>query len=93
METQPYLQRLGARCLTPILPARQLSLYAQGGTHRSLRMIFLGHRSAKDDQDTIASDRPAHPPILLGLRVHQLIQVWFDRIHGGSAPHKMAPNI
>jgi len=49
-------------------------MQAQGGQHSALRMILLRQRGTKDQQDTIASDRPEHASIPLCLRVRQLIE-------------------
>src|SRR5215475_14001287 len=74
METHAYFQSLCAGAPPCTLLSNQLPLQAQGSQHGTLRMIFLRHRGAKDQQDTIASDWAEHTAIALCLRMHQLMQ-------------------
>jgi hypothetical protein len=74
METHAYLQSLCAGAPPCTLFSKQLPLQAQGGQHGALCMIFLRHRGAKNQQDTIAADRTEHASIPLCLRMRQLIQ-------------------
>ena len=86
METHAYLQSSVPSAPLCTLPSSQLPLQAQGGQHGALRMILLRHRGAKDQQDTIASDRAEHAPIPLGLRVRQLMQRMEPALPGLQAP-------
>jgi len=74
MEAHAYGKGRRVRTSTGLLPSGQLPMQAQGRKYRALRMILLRHRSAKDHQDTIVSDRAEHAPIPLCLRVRQLMQ-------------------
>jgi hypothetical protein len=74
METHAYLQSLCAGTRPCILRSHQLPLQAQSGQHGTLRMVLLCHRGAKDQQDTVASDRTEHAAISLCLEVRQLMQ-------------------
>jgi hypothetical protein len=74
METHAYLQSLGVSTPTCPLRSSQLPLQVQGGQHSALCMILLGHRGAKDQQDTIASDPAEHTSVPLCLRMRQLMQ-------------------
>jgi hypothetical protein len=74
METHAYFQSLCATAPPCSLLSSQLPLQAQGSQYGALRMILLRHRGAKDQQDSIASDRADQASIPLGLRVHQLMQ-------------------
>src|SRR4029434_1203267 len=74
METHAYFQSLCAGAPPCTLLSNQLPLQAQGGQHGALRMIFLRHRGAKDQQDTIAPDQAEEAAIPLCLRMRQLMQ-------------------
>jgi hypothetical protein len=74
MEPHAYLQDLCASAPPCPLPSRQLPLQAQSGRHGALRMVFLRHRSTKDQQDTVASERTEYASIPLCLGVRQLMQ-------------------
>src|SRR5215475_7228592 len=74
METHADFQSLCAGALPCTLLSNQLPLQAQSSQHGALRMIFLRHRGAKDQQDTIASDRAEHAVIPLCLGMRQLMQ-------------------
>jgi len=74
MEPHTYLQSLCTGVPPCTLLSSQLPLQTQGGQHGALRMILLGHWGAKNQQDTIASDRTEHASIPLCLRVRQFTQ-------------------
>jgi hypothetical protein len=74
MEPHAYLQSLCTGDPSCLWLSSQGPLQAQGGQHSALRMVLLGHWSAKDQQATVASDRAEHASIALCLRVRQLMQ-------------------